>query len=350
MLRLSGAGGIFLSINPQNINPSKASDESILLTTNKMGKNFIDYHKRKSRSQPLTDIDHVITYHKGTFELWGKKDDHCLYIQDSAKTEALKPQYNILKSLSHNSVILDCVLRSIGAHHIRTRQDEVDLLNLVDLLTELNSMDPYYVKPHQAVIEQLIFTANKARLSSCLGEIRCLQSRYTKEMGFVNEEYLKQATELQLTGIHHIVSRWSLAFHKTRVLIAVAEGPKEDLIEGQYIKALYKEKGIIDLKDKLYLDYVIMLPKQLGTITSACLIEDMKERLLNKSIAKNMLGCPQKMEKDVLGPYAPAVLEGIFPSYNPSTKITKPGSGSFFHKPMQAKVGAQNESCPQMRQ
>lgn len=307
-----------------------------------MGKNFIDYHKRKSHLQPLTDIDHVITYHNGILELWGKHNDHTLYIQDSAQTEALKPKYNILKSLPHNSVILDCVLRSICVKGEKTHQDKVDLLSLENLLTELKSKDPYYVKPYQAAIEQLIFIANKTRFSNCMNEIRCLQMRYAREISSVNEEYLKQATELQLTGMHLIISRWSLDFFKTRVLIAVAEGPKEDLIEGQYIDALYQEKGIIDFKDKPYLDYVIMLPKQLGTITSACLIDDLKERLLNQDIAKNMLGCPKKMGRDVLGPYAPTVLDSIFPTYNQYTKITQHSKYSFFHKPLEANVSAQN--------
>ncbi|MBA3537512.1 MAG: hypothetical protein H0T84_13050 [Tatlockia sp.] len=310
-----------------------------------MGKNFIDYHNRQSHSQPLTDIDHVITYHNGALELWGKHNDHSLYIQDSAQTEALKPKYNILKSLPHNSVILDCILRSICAHDLRTHQDEVDLSNLVELLTELKSNDPYYIKPHQAVIEQLIRIANKTRLSTCLKEIGCLQKQYAREISFVNEEYLKQATELQLTGMHQIISRWSLDFHKTRVLIAVAEGPKEDLIEGQYIDALFKEKGLTDLQNKPYLDYVIMLPKQLGAITSACLIDNLKERLLNQTIAKNMLGCSKKMGRDVLGPYAPLVLKSLFPAFNHSTELTKPGRYSLFHKPMETNVNPQNASC-----
>ncbi|KTC71555.1 hypothetical protein Lbir_1707 [Legionella birminghamensis] len=310
-----------------------------------MGKNFLDYHRRTSLSQPLTNIDHVITYHNGILELWGKQNDHSLSIQDAAETEALKPTYNILKSLSHNSVILDCVLRSICTHQVRTSQDELDLLNLVELLTELCSKDPYYIKPHQGAIEQLILIADKARLSTCLREIGCLQARYAKEISPVNEGYLKQAAELQLTGMHQIISRWNLAFNKTRVLIAVAEGPKEDLIEGQYFDALYKEKG----EDKPGLDYVVMLPKQLGTITGACLIDNLRERLLNQSIAKNMLGCPKKMAKDVLGPYAPVVLERLLPSYSQSTKIIKPDRYSFFHQAVERTDSLQNASCPKMR-
>ncbi|KTD50343.1 hypothetical protein Lqui_1668 [Legionella quinlivanii] len=309
-----------------------------------MGKNFLDYHRRTSLSQPLTNIDHVITYHNGILELWGKQNDHRLDIQDSAETEALKPTYNILKSLSHNSVILDCVLRSISTYQVRTSQDELDLLNLVELLTELRSKDPHYIKPYQAAIEQLIFIADKARLSACLREIACLQARYSGEISSVNEGYLKQAAELQLTGMHQIISRWNLAFNKTRVLIAVAEGPKEDLIEGQYFDALYKVKG----EDKPNLDYVVMLPKQLGTITGACLIDNLRERLLNQSIAKNMLGCPKKMARDVLGPYAPAVLERLFASYSQSSKI-KPDRHSFFHQAVEKAVSLQNASCPKIQ-
>ena len=266
-------------------------------------------------------------------------------MQDSAETEILKPQYNILKSIPHNSVILDCILRSICARQVKTFQDETDLLTLVNLMTELKNSDSDYIKPHQEVLEQLLIIANKTLMSTCLNEIRNLQSQYAKDIHFVNKQYLKQAAELQLTGMHQIISHWTLDYQKTRVLIAVAEGPKEDLIEGQYINALYRENGIKDFKDKSYLDYVIMLPKQLGTITSACLIDDLKERMLNQTIAKNMLGCPKKMGKDVLGPYAPMVLKNIFPSYNQSAKVLRSDKYSFFPQLEEANIGQKNESC-----
>ena len=133
----------------------------------------------------------------------------------------------------------------------------------------------------------------------------------------INESYAKQATQLQLQGMHDIVLPWvkNIELCKTSVLIAVAAGPKKDLIEGQYFHYIYREQGIIDPINNQHIIYVEMLTKQLNTIDSQCLIGVLKEKILNRAIAGVMLGNPEAMNQDVLVRFAPNILQRLCPHY-----------------------------------
>lgn len=137
-----------------------------------------------------------------------------------------------------------------------------------------------------------------------------MKTSFNIEIKSINETYGEEAAYVQLTGIHQITSRWILDYKKTRVLISVAEGPKNELIEAQYFQELYRAHGI-HAENAQYLHYVVMLPKQLSAVTSGCLIEYLKARILNQTIAQHMLGCPKKYESDILGHFAQKIIREL---------------------------------------
>jgi len=316
-----GAGGIFLFAKLQyqarstHSMPLPPPIMSAADWCNQIQQTFLEHHHREAQLQPLTDVDHVITYLNGTLQLWKKQPNHTLMIEHSADTPALQTEYKLCKSFPHISVMIYGVLGSICASGIINEHHRSDLLRIEVLLSQLNRLEEKCVDDHRAVIELLVSVVNQVKLSSGLNQIHHLLDNVIKKTSMINDNYAKKATQLQLQGMHDIVFPWvkHLDLDKTRVLIAVAPGPKQNLIEGQYFHSLYKKQGIETEINRQHIIYVEMLAKQLSTIDSQCLIGVLKEKMLNRTIAGNMLGNPEAMNQDVLGRFAPRVLEGLCP-------------------------------------
>ena len=316
-----GAGGIFLVTNPQIQTPSPHSAPSVkpvlaaMDWCNQIQEDFLKLHKGEAQQQPLTKINHVITYLNGTLQLWKKQTNNSLIQTDSVDTPALKTDYKLCKSFPHISVMIYSVLQSICIMRVKNEHHQADLLRIEDRLLQINQLDEEWVNSHRSIIELFLSVVTDAKSSSCVIQIYQLMLRHIEQTTLINENYGKQATALQLEGMHDIVLPWikNIDLKETRVLIAVAAGPKQQLIEGQYFLSLYKERGIIDPLNDQKIIYVEMLPQQLSTIDSQCLIDVLKEKMLNRTIAKDMLGNEKAMNEDVLGRFAPNVLQRLCP-------------------------------------
>jgi hypothetical protein len=153
---------------------------------------------------------------------------------------------------------------------------------------------------------------------SSIGHIYCLQAQLVQDIKSINMNYLARATELQLKGIHQIVSRWmsseEVVLVNSHVLIVTSHGPREGLIEKQYFLDLFSKQGIVDAeKESGHIICVEMLPEQIATVKQSSIINFLKKQQLNRQIGQNMLGDSNAMKKDVLSQYAPPVLEQLCP-------------------------------------
>lgn len=311
------AGGIFLKAKPStSITPPRffQTHSSSLKEYDLITKEFLKLHSQYAESQSLEDIDSIITYLNGKLSLWHKPvDKNFIEIQMTA-TPALEEEYKLIKSISHLSVSFVLVLQNIIENRKKTITHTNDLQLIKNQLQRLNHI---ITKNELAliIINTTRHAIEKIEQTQCVDKIQCTQTLYLLETTKTLEHLAYQAVQLQLNGINKIIPAWikTHPLQKTRVLIACTKGPKEDLIEKQYFQWLYQQIGIENPEQKNYIFCIEMLPEQLTTIESSCLISFLKNHQLNSQIGKIMLGDPQAMNKDVLGKYASDILPNLCP-------------------------------------
>ncbi|MBA2655666.1 MAG: hypothetical protein H0U70_01620 [Tatlockia sp.] len=241
--------------------------------------------------------------------LCGKNRSGNIIELESQKSPALKAKYKLIKSIAHLSVMLEGSLQSIHKNQ--------ELLKIKSLLTMLKNLDNNWLNNELNVINRMVQIIEKALDSTNEKNIQCLHAQFIKEIQPVNERYASLASDLQINGLHDIMSYWAerenIRLENSRVLIVCAKGPRKDLIEKQYFQWLYSEQGISNIEESGYLICVEMLPEQMNTITTSSLLDVLRKHEINAEIGKNMLGDSDAMNKDVLGQYAPDVLKKLCP-------------------------------------
>ncbi|WP_298625689.1 hypothetical protein [uncultured Legionella sp.] len=334
-----GIGGIFLRPRVQILQanqrffhsqsvPRSAKDISTQIRTY-----FLDSHRHYAGLEPLKDIDFVTIYLNGSLSLWGKKNDNKLYEINSQETPALQDEYNIIKSVSHSTVWLHLILQSIIGHSKINKHHQIDLQRLEFSLLDLYALSQRMSR-ERTVIQQILNYVYLIPEMKHLTEFQALYTQYLVAVKSVNEVYASKATQLQLNGIHHIMSQWTDAYKiqlgAMRVLIVTAHGPRNDLIEKQYFLDLYEKQGFMDAEcGSAHILCVEMMPEQSATISKESLIDFLRKHQINMQIAANMLGDPMAMDKDILGQYAPGVLKKLCP-FHETTSTNKEGRFSFF--------------------
>jgi hypothetical protein len=245
-----------------------------------------------------------------------------------ANTPALNTEYKFLKSMAHISVWLNVVLQSLVNRTENVNEDKEELLRIKSHLHVLRKWNNTLQESEHSVIDSLIHLIEQVLVTSSLNEITLLRKKYLTEMFDANKRYAQRATELQLNGMHHIMSSWfkeyRLNLEATRVLIVCAHGPKRNLIEIQYFLDLYAKHGFPNAeKAKGLVIPVTMLDEQIRKVKQKQLITFLRTYILNSDIGKDMLDDDMAMTKDVLGPYAPAVLERQACPFHNASKALK---------------------------
>lgn len=256
----------------------------------------------------------MITYVNGKLTLW-KKSSGSLNEMQTIATPALEEKYKIIKSISHVSVSLILILQDIIIHKEKSSQHAKDLGLIADQLERLRKISDEKSQ-EWAIIEKIADLLDKIVASSTIAQIQCLNARYLLEVA-PQQTIFSKATKIQLEGVHKIISSWmienNIQLPKTRMLISCTKGPKEQLIEKQYLEWLYLQHGISDAEQKNYIICVEMLPEQLANLKSSDLITFLKKYQINVQIGKNILGDDDAMNKDILGKYAPEILSSLCP-------------------------------------
>lgn len=270
---------------------------------------------------------------------------------DQRATPATQAKYKHLKSIVHVSVGLIMILDNIiqtnqkSTHHIRDIERVASQISVLRIASAPKSIELTYLEN----IESLL---NKLRVTNHVPSLRCLQAQYLYNTQSMQAEMARQATQLQLDGMHQIVSEWiknySIQCSKTRILIACAKGPKEKLIEKQYMEWLYAQYGFLDIKEEQYITCVEMLPEQLSLVNSNQLIEFFEKRQLNEQIAERMLQDRQAMEKDVLGQYASEVLPSLCPLPKQRAMTISPSKYGLFSS-SELRVAEEEKQCPRAK-
>lgn len=255
-------------------------------------------------------------------------------------TPAQGEQYNLIKSLSHLSVMLDRALQSIKDAGFTREKEEVELQRIQSLLTLLKKLNHDFLEKELEVINWMLGIIDQALAVDGKEQIQCIHAQYLREIQSTNEKYSRQAADLQIHGLHEKISYWmareNIQLEKTRILIVCARGPRKDLIEKQYFHWLYSEQGIMEEKDKDYVLCVEMLPEQMSTVTTSMLLDFLRKHETNAHIGRNMLGDSNAMYKDVLGKYAPPILRKLCPFEQERVKVLSLKNGLFFaHKSQQ---------------
>lgn len=225
--------------------------------------------------------------------------------------------YKLLKTISHLSVWLGMILKSIGSGAIALSHREHALGELKKMIGLLQKLDDIHLHRHKLVIEKTLSALEQAILCSELEQVQELYRNYLKWVHDVNIEYAKEATELQLTGLDTIITAWqdkyAVDLNASRVLIVGPHGPREGLIEKQFFQNMYLHHGGKGAeKDNQHVIYVEMLPEQMGTIAIPTLIKNfLGGHQINKTIGRDMLGDEYAMFKDVLASYAGPILDKL---------------------------------------
>lgn len=293
----------------------------------------------------------VITYLNGYLSLWDRNKENELHMIDQRATPATQAKYKHLKSIVHVSVSLIMIMDNIiqtnqkSTHHIRDIERVASQISVLRSASTPKSIELDYLEHIESLLNKLLVTNN-------VDSLRCLQARYLYNTQNMQAEMARQATQLQLDGMHQIVSEWiekyAIQCSKTRILIACAKGPKEKLIEKEYMEWLYTEHGFLDIKEEKYITCVEMLPEQLSLVSSSQLIEFFQKRQLNEQIAERMLEDRQAMEKDVLGEYASKVLQSLCPLPKQRTMTISSSKYGLFSK-SELPVAEEEKQCPRAK-
>ncbi len=325
---MRGAGGTFLATNhPRLLTTNHRLRQTIQAPQHrffhhtplaqvcdriKMG--FLSNHNLLAQRQ-LQTLQHVVIYQNG-YLILGRIADHKFAEVDKTPCAALGEDYNLLKSVTHTSVWLMTVLQAIC-------DKQIPMESLYEALKELRgNLQTLYAYPdeslheHRAALKKTLSTLDAALWCDTTGQIQDLLKVYLKDMKPIHQQYGKKATQLQLESMEKIIGQWSktekLDWASIGVILVVAQGPKELLIEKQYFQRLYKNLGILDPEKSKRLMYAEMLPSQMQSVDPSKLVSEfLAPHLLNKVIGKHMLDDEQAMFKDVLGEHAPAVLDKL---------------------------------------
>lgn len=323
-------GGIFLRSSSLPTLPSqvrhhffhsKPTRPPLAAIADKIRQDFLSNHHKHAQMNPLVGIDHVLIYLNGKLTLLGKNTRSMLDELETVQTPALEDGYITLKSISHLSVWLNLVLRSMIVQKEPYDSEQTELLQIQDHLLLLKSINDERLLHEHSVLNRLMKVTTQTLEATTTGQLQEIQSQFLLEMKQINERYSAQATELQLKGLHRITSNWvkqhNLLLETTRVLIVTPHDPREGSIEKQYFLDWYSKEGIVEAEEKTgHIICVEMLPEQMGSVSQLGLIDFLKGHQLNIPIGKDMLGDEKAMSKDILSAHAPPVLEKLCPFHS----------------------------------
>lgn len=274
-----------------------------------IGSSFFSIHKNLAPLH-LEPVKNVVVLLNGSLQLWKKDGSQQFNNTSTAATAAQGREYKALKNLSHLAVALNITLSSIPS----AKEGEVFSRvqgSLKALLHDLERCE----KDESMVSHQSLFDLSKPilhRLLSCPMSLHKEASKichsYNADCELILSKYRKDSAEIQIKSLHDIMNQWgqehTIKPEETRVLIVVAHGPRDDLLERQYFEAWVEERNIYPVE---------MLPGQMANIhvEKDLILGFLAEQELNRSIGKSMLGDENAMFKDVLGPFAYSVLERL---------------------------------------
>lgn len=242
-------------------------------------------HERTAKSQNLNHINHIIIYLNGDLHLW-KRDAKDNFIELCVcKSAAMDFPYKLLKTMAHIAVTVNVLAQTHDASLMMKLQEQLhDMLNSDNPLLQIHMN---FIKRTLDLLENFSDDQIVA---------------YNNAIKLVLDEYSKNAAELQLESLAHIMHIWTEEYRidpaTSRALIVSAHGPRVDLLERQYFDYWNNNKGFV---------YTVeMLPTQMATINiSRDLIDGfLNKHELNKTLGKTLLDDENAMFRDVLGKHA----------------------------------------------
>lgn len=289
---------------------------SILRASDLITREFICLHEHYAQEQSLESIDTVIIYLSGNLLLLKKGANNNFSEIQKVATPALEEDYLFIKSITHVSVSFSLILQDILWRKQKTIHHLKDLALTINQLARLKKVTAENTQEYNA-IELILDFIHKTVQEENNGRLQCIWAQYLQQTMPIHKDLASQASELQLKGIHKIVTdmlvKNSIQLNQTRVLIPCAKGPREGLIEEQYFQWLYLQQGIVEAEQKNYIFCVEMLPEQIVTVSIDDLLSFLKKHQLNTQIGKNLLRDTNAMNKDILGNFAPDVLANLCP-------------------------------------
>ncbi len=258
-------------------------------------------------------------YLNGELHLWQKSSSNGYEEVDKRISPALMDPYVLHKTLIHKMTQLMMILDALIKKEI-SWANMYQQLNLVD--TELKELLSCLAKdnmelPYLDLLNPSIALILQAKACSSQESLKQMLDKYFCIMQPVIARYSKKSTDIQLAGLHKVMELWVsdyyLRWDTSRVLIVGPQGPREGMIEKQYFEDCYKKNVPAAVEPVERIIYVESPPDLMSSIKIPTLIENLGKHLLNRSIGLFALGNVNAMNKDVLAPYAPDVLERLPP-------------------------------------
>lgn len=207
----AGAGGIFLRTKSLPILPSqgkhrffysKPTHPPLAAIADKIRQDFLSTHHKHAQKHPLVGIEHVLIYLNGRLTLLGKNTKNMLHEIETVPTPALEDGYITLKSISHLSVWLNLVLRSMIDQKEQHDSESSELLQIQEHLLALKSINDGRLSYEHPVLNRLMKVTYKVLSATSTRQLQDIQSQFLLEVRKINEIYSAQATELQLKGLY----------------------------------------------------------------------------------------------------------------------------------------------------
>lgn len=236
---------------------------------------------------------------------------------EKVDTPAIAATYKLIKSIVHIAVSFRLILMHIVQHQRISTENRKDLHLIQRQLTRHLGRQDRKVYPEIGVIPEILNLVLKTSLSPNIKEIPHILSEYSNKLDPMEVELMKKATDIQLKGLGQVTGCWigkhDIDLKFTRMLIACSKGPRKKNVEIQFFESLFSHYGIHDYKE--YLMCIEMLPEQLSSVCCEDLIHFYKKQKYNEIIGEILLNNKQAMNEDVLGKYAPPILENMFCPY-----------------------------------
>lgn len=280
-----------------------------------LNEKFLYQHRINGKSA-LHHVHHVVVLFDAKLSLWHKVENIRFAQIASAQTGAKQNEYTLLKQISHIPVLLMSLLQPV--------LDDLSTINDIhstidEVRTELNSLatdlvkDPATAVHINMVLKSLWLLDNIKNSPS--DNTKKLVNIYLRTIHHDLKEKARAATQVQLTSMR-VIEDWLKQYHielkATRVLIVGTHGPRNKLVEQQFLEALYEKHGLTDqVDDRIF--YVEMLPKNMSSldIHQDLIQEFLGSCELNKHIGHWTFNNKKAMFADILHEHGPSVLKDL---------------------------------------
>ncbi|CEK09283.1 protein of unknown function [Legionella hackeliae] len=139
-----------------------------------------------------------------------------------------------------------------------------------------------------------------------------LVSQLREKQTSLLQQISEKVTELQIRSLHEILKSWEslgiLDRADARAVVAGTQGPRQGMIEVQYLQHYFKNQSKED-NDLVF--YAEMPPQLMSQATGTMMIEYLSKELCNSLIGGLVFNDKKSMQRDILHQYAAPVIKKI---------------------------------------